>query len=238
LSSLLIFFFFIQACNTDPEDPIAPNQDDQNDLEQPKLDPIHQYFVDIAFGNEFSGGYTSVRKWSSNMKIYVPEIQYDYLNDELDRIIGELNSLLTEMQIERVLDQIDANYIIYFGGKDTYVNIYEPNAVNLVEDNWGLFYIYWNSNWSINSGSMYVDVIRTLDLGCQKHLLREELTQSLGLMNDTMDYPASIFYQQWTCGTVYANIDTELIKLLYDPNITPGMSKQVVINYLFSLQAS
>ena len=238
LSFLLFLVFFIQACNTDPEEPTGPDQDDKENAELQQLNPVHQYFMEIAFGNEFSGGYNNIRKWDIDIKVFLPATQYGYLNDELARIIEELNLILTDIQIERVLDQNEANYIIYFGDKDTYVNTYEPNAVGLVENNWGLFYIYWDSNWSIYRGSMYVDVIRTLDLDCQKHLLREELTQSLGLMNDTYDYPGSIFYQQWTCGTQYAEIDMDLVKLLYDPNITPGMSKQEVIDYLISLQAS
>ena len=233
LPILLTGILSLQACNPDPEEPLIPDLDGG-----PQLNSVHQYFIDVAFGNEFGGGYSSIRKWSSNIKLFVPETKYDYLNEELDAIIDELNSLLGEIQIERVTDVNEANYIVYFGNQNTYVNTYEPNAAGLVESNWGVFYIYWDSNWSINRGSMYVDIIRTLDLDCQKHLLREELTQSLGLMNDTFDYPGSIFYQNWTCGTNYAEIDRRLIEILYDPEILPGMLKQEVINYLIGLQTT
>ena len=62
---------------------------------------------------------------------------------------------------------------------------------------------------------MYVDIYRANDQE-QKHLLREELTQSLGLFNDSYKYPESIFYQDWTTTTEYAQIDRELIDMLYN----------------------
>ena len=63
---------------------------------------------------------------------------------------------------------------------------------------------------------MYVDLFRNSDVESYKHLLREELTQSLGLFNDSWDYPESIFYQCWTTTTEYAPIDRELIDMLYN----------------------
>ena len=49
----------------------------------------------------------------------------------------------------------------------------------------------------------------------QRHVIREEITQSLGLFNDTYDYPESIFYQGYSEQTSFASIDEEIIKLLY-----------------------
>jgi hypothetical protein len=63
---------------------------------------------------------------------------------------------------------------------------------------------------------MYVDIYRCESIEGQKHLLREELTQSLGLTNDAFDYRESIFYQKWTETTEYAPIDRKLIEMLYN----------------------
>ena len=63
---------------------------------------------------------------------------------------------------------------------------------------------------------MYIDVVRCTDLQGQKHLLREELTQSLGLKNDSYKYENSIFQQKWTEVTEYAPIDIKVIEMLYN----------------------
>ena len=191
----------------------------------PLLSKEGQYFVDVTFGNEFGSDYTNLRKWQHDINIYVPDSSFTELNAELNTIIKELDSLQTGIVIRRVADSAQSNYIVYIGNSDTYVSRYEPAAAPYVADNYGLFYIYWNDEYAITSGSMYVDVVRTTGSDCRKHLLREELTQSLGLMNDSYTYPESIFYQPWTCGDAYAPVDKLLIQYLYNPLLKAGMTQ-------------
>ena len=68
---------------------------------------------------------------------------------------------------------------------------------------------------------MYVDIFRA-DLPGQKHLLREELTQSLGLGNDSPQYIESIFQSAWTTTTSYSMLDKDVIRLLYHPEMNIG----------------
>ena len=63
---------------------------------------------------------------------------------------------------------------------------------------------------------MYVNMEGNLTMNERKHLLREELTQILGLCNDSYQFENSIFYQGWTDTTEYAEIDKELITMLYN----------------------
>jgi len=62
----------------------------------------------------------------------------------------------------------------------------------------------------------------------RSHLIREELTQSLGLMDDSYAYPDSIFYQEWTATQEYSDIDRKLIEMLYLEETRPGMSREQV----------
>jgi hypothetical protein len=74
---------------------------------------------------------------------------------------------------------------------------------------------------------MYVDIVRANAVE-QKHLLREELTQSLGLAKDSNKYPESIFYADWTTTNKYANIDRDLVRLLYHPEMAVGLTETQV----------
>ena len=74
---------------------------------------------------------------------------------------------------------------------------------------------------------MYVDIYRPDVMG-QKHLLREELTQSLGMAKDSFLYQASIFQQAWTTTEEYAEIDRDVIRLLYHPEMQVGLSESKV----------
>lgn len=172
------------------------------------------------------------------MKIYVGGTASSELLLELDKIIGEINELSTTgFMIETVIDSLDSNYYIFFGSGNSYVDIF-PSLSNLVESNWGLFTISWNGLNEINKGKMYVDIFRANETE-QKHLLREELTQSLGLGKDSPRYSDSIFQQAFfTKTTEYAQIDRDLIRLLYHPVMRIELTKNQVAVVLTDILVS
>ena len=172
-----------------------------------------EYFKKVAYGNEFNSGNTSLKKWNQDVKIYVFGDKRDYLMSELKDIVSELNGLISTINITIVSNESDANLIVLFGSAQEY-NEFESNSVGYTDQNQGLFIVYGREE--LTHATMYVDVERTSTNDGQKHLLREELTQSLGLCNDSYDYPESIFYQGWTETTEYTEIDKELIQMLYN----------------------
>ena len=172
-----------------------------------------EYFKKVAYGNEFNSGNTSLKKWNQDVKIYVFGDKRDYLMSELKDIVSELNGLISTINITIVSNESDANLIVLFGSAQEY-NEFESNSVGYTDQNQGLFLVYGREE--LTHATMYVDIERTSTNDGQKHLLREELTQSLGLCNDSYDYPESIFYQGWTETTEYAEIDKELIQMLYN----------------------
>jgi hypothetical protein len=172
-----------------------------------------RYFNKVAYGSEFDNNNTSLRKWNENVKIYVMGDKRDYLMSELRSIVGELNGLINTINITIVSNESDANLIVLFGSAQDY-NKYDSGSIGYTNHNQGLFIAYGSEE--LTYATMYVDVERTTRNDAQKHLLREELTQSLGLCNDSYDYPESIFYQGWTETTEYADIDKELIQMLYN----------------------
>lgn len=187
-------------------------------------DSILAYFQEVALNSEYgSSGGQVVRKWEGNIRMMLKGERVETLEAELDRIIAEINDLIAPLKIERVEDSALANYFVYFGPGSQYA-LLEPNAADYVANNWGLTWIYWNDTNHIYKGSLYIDIERAREEAARSHLLREELTQSLGLLNDSYRYPESIFYQGWTLTTDFAPIDREIIRLLYVPEIEAGMN--------------
>ena len=170
------------------------------------------YFNKIAKSSEYNGS-CEISRWKSDMRIFVKGEKPDYLMDELKKIVSELNEIIDPIDIVIVDDEEESNYKILFGSEEEY-NDLDHSSKEHTPNNWGLFVI--NSGKEIRRGTMYVDIYRCESIEGQKHLLREELTQSLGLTNDTYDYPQSIFYQNWTETTEYTPIDRALIDMLYN----------------------
>ncbi len=204
---------------------VAPTE--KTDLSAEQANQILDYLNEVAFGAEFGDSTQKITKWVTDIRIFISGEYPPYLDAELDKVINEINDLSESVQLSRTTSKDKANYQIYFGTGEEYAQI-EPNAKAYVDDNFGLLWVYWNANNEIYQGSMYVDIVRTGDPNAQKHLLREELTQSLGLLNDSYKYSESIFYQDWTQTTEYSEIDKHLIEVLYSKKIKPGMTKQEV----------
>jgi hypothetical protein len=182
------------------------------------------YFCEIALGLEFGAASEVTRKWKDEMRIFVGGNKTPALLEELTKIVSEVNTLATDdFNIRIVADSLEMNYYIFLGSANNYANIY-PSQADLVAKNWGLFNIFWDSSDRIYAGRMYVDIDRASDVE-EKHLLREELTQSLGLAKDSWRYPESIFQLNWTTTNAYASMDKELIRLLYHPEMETGIDK-------------
>ena len=185
------------------------------------------YFKEVALGFEFGNASAITRKWRSPMRAFVGGQANDTLHDELATIVGEINALATDgFSVEVVGDSLRSNFYVFLGTGERYGALY-PSQSALVEDNWGLFSVFWNGQNEINRGHMYVDTERS-NLDAQKHLLREEFTQSLGLARDASVYPLSIFLSDWSTTTEYADVDRDLIRLLYHPKMRIGLGEQQV----------
>ncbi len=221
--AFFIFLLFV-ACSSDDEIQV-------NDA----LGPAEEYYLEIALGSEFGGVSPIVRKWTTNMKVFLSDTVNQELQDEFEKIRYEINALSTTIQIERVPTIQESNFEIYLSGQRRYVED-KPEAAENAVNNWGLFWIYWQNGSHIYRGHMYVDIERTTQISCQKHLLREELTQALGLMRDSYDYDDSMFYQNWTCGTEYAKIDQKVIAYHLHPDMKPGMTRAQAREVLLQLK--
>ena len=55
-------------------------------------------------------------------------------------------------------------------------------------------------------------------------------------MQDSWTYQDSMFYQGWTDTTTYAEIDKVIIEMLYQSEISPGMTGPQVEEILLSLK--
>ncbi len=212
---IIIVTVFIAACSEDDEKV-------EEGLSAYDLDVI-AYFKEIALGFEFGGASEITRKWGGNMQVFVGGNPGSELLTELDDITTEINSLATDgFAVERVSDSAQSNFYVFFGEGEDYAAIY-PSQADLVENNFGLFHVNWNASNEINTGYMYVDTERA-NIAEQKHLLREELTQSLGLAKDSPMYQESIFQLAWTTTQEYAQIDEDIIRLLYHPDVSTGLN--------------
>jgi len=186
-----------------------------------------EYFAEIAFGTEF--GYVSKNPrllyWRSDVKV---QLNGKYTIDdsiEILKVIEELNKLIDPIELKLVRRRGNLN--VHFDCQASF-----QSFPHYVSGNAGFF--------SVERYAFFPKAYALIDINkkevVRKHLIREEITQILGLRKDSWLYPESIFYQGWSETTEYAEIDRQLIRLLYNCNLPYGMKKSEFVQIINNLK--
>ncbi|MGK7891823.1 MAG: DUF2927 domain-containing protein [Leptolyngbyaceae cyanobacterium] len=188
------------------------------------------YFTEVALGEEFGNASRVVRRWEEDIRIQVHDNHISRVDrDTILEVVNELNELIEESGNDRVNIEVmdagdtrQANVDVHFMPArefSRYSSSASPGTT-------GLFETLWNQENNIYLARILVS--STESAASRKHIIREELTQILGLMRDSFTHPDSIFYQNWSDTTEFSNIDEALIRMLYGQQIQPGMNQQQV----------
>lgn len=232
----MFFVLCICSCTNLDEELIVTSVEDNTyellmDFDQEHIHYVKTHLIDyfkmIALGSEYGDQFKVSKKWAEPMKIFVDGApQQDHV-DELVDIIKEINEYASDGFYIEVVDESElANYHIFFGEGNAYIDQYSAPP-ELVNSNAGLFTIYTDRNFRITHGHMFVD-LSIVSMEKQLHVLREELTQSLGLANDIDYYLNSIFYIKPSRIRSYSDLDIEVIRLLYHPQFIAGLHESNV----------
>jgi hypothetical protein len=179
------------------------------------------YFVTVALGVEFGTSEATIKKWTRDLLIEVSGDPTVEDRKTLDQVMTELNALQDQVHLGPVEGL--ANVEIIFAPEAEFSRL-EPNYQ---PTNYGFFWVNWDSEDEIYRARILIST-DGVEQGERSHLIREELTQSLGLMRDSIKYPDSIFYANRSEVSEYAPIDETLIELLYSEAIVPGMAEAEV----------
>lgn len=176
------------------------------------------YFAEIAFGAEFGSTTTVLHRWESAPTIRINGSPTPGDLEVLDTVIAEINRLVPTFDIEVVTASPSVE--IHFIPESEFTTVL-PQAP---PGNNGIVWIWWSTDQRIVESVILISTVVTEPL--RAHIIREEVTQMLGLLNDSYRYPQSIFYQPFSSVTEYLPIDRVVIELLHRPELGPGMSAE------------
>ncbi|MEO6457289.1 MAG: DUF2927 domain-containing protein [Chloroflexia bacterium] len=183
------------------------------------------YFLEVALGTEFGDSEQTIKKWADDIRIDVLGTPTEEDLQTLEDVVREINSLIDGVKME-VVEQ-NPNVELHFAAEDDFGSI-EPNYVPV---NYGFFWSNWNGNDELYKSRILISTDEITQAE-RSHLIREEVTQVLGLMNDSDRYEESIFFEDWTETSSYAEIDKSVIEMLYREDIQPGMTAKEVVEVL------
>jgi hypothetical protein len=186
-----------------------------------------EYFFETVFGAEYGDSDYAVHKWADDIRIDIKGHPTKVDLETLDEVIFELNYLIDDITLSIV--NWDGDIQMYFDAPSNFSSI-EPNYI---PGNSGFFWAWWDG-----SGNLYKARVLIATEGVtqdeRSHLIWEELTQVLGIMNDSYEYADSIFYQEWTDVQGLSDIDKAVVEILYDPRLESGMDMEEVVDILYN----
>ncbi len=183
------------------------------------------YYVEVALGSEYGNSSPVVRKWRHDIVIGIEGEPSEADLAEFDRVVAELNELRRGPRIRRAAPAVEPNVRLHFAPASSFGDI----LPEYVPGNRGFFWYWYNHRNEIIAAVVLIDNTDAISQTFRNHLIREEITQALGLAKDSPRYPGSIFYDRSTPAPVeYTPLDREVIQIHDLPGILPGMTEAQV----------
>lgn len=193
------------------------------------VDGLVRYFDTIVFGSEFGPGYANavIAKWPKDL--ITVSLERRAAPEHLAFVKAHLEALqkLTGKKFSGSKTPESADIRILFVKRDEMAAIRGPNVdAQAVLDGamqGGCYFLSWKKpERDIVKGIIVVNVER--DAEATNSCLLEELTQSLGLPNDSDMLRPSIFSDRDHL-TELSIQDQVLVRTLYDPRMTAGLPR-------------
>lgn len=193
---------------------------------------IENSFYDIALKNEYNTKQTKIRKWNQPLKVYIDhQVGDSNLHLRILKIhLSHLNQI-THLPVEYVKTKDQANLKVFIT-QSKYVNKIiateiSPKSVKQLRNAVCLANIRQNKHSEITKALVIIPVDRARMHGKLISCFVEELTQILGLPNDSKSVYPTIFSDK-NIYKLLTGLDYLLLKILYSPEVKAGMTQEEV----------
>ncbi len=183
-------------------------------------DEALSYFSEIALKSEYGGDAFEgiVRRWEEPIRF---EINGKYTQEDYAVLVHHFEALKAIDGMPDIsIVESGGNYVVHF------VPLAQMASVvpGYVEGNWGFVNLSWDERGRISRATVGIATDVTSQVQ-RDHLILEETTQGLGLLNDSPRYMDSIYQVEWTEVQSLTPMDWLLVKMLYSPVVRAGMKQ-------------
>ena len=168
-----------------------------------------EYFAELAFKSDFNNKAVKLAKWDRDIKIGLAGEYTKEDSVEIIKITNELNNIINTIDIEFVPFK-SSNLNMHFIGYDEFDNFFKNASIGTH----GFTIIKYDLMRNINRGTILIN--KGLTGKDRKSTILNEISNSLGLINDSYKYPTSAFQQFMNKNISYNEIDKKVIDLLYN----------------------
>lgn len=191
---------------------------------------IEGSFYDIVMRGEYERVRPVIRKWNKPLRIWIHSTAGDA---EQQRWLLAMHfyqiGQITNLPVEFVQHREQANVRVFFTNESEAPAIVHremsPVAVKQLDSSVCLGHIRYNRWAEITRGTVVIPVERAQREGKLTPCVVEEMTQLLGLINDSKRFYPTVF-SDLTDDELLTGLDYVLLKLLYSPELRSGMTRK------------
>ncbi len=189
---------------------------------QNRMSPIDKAnFKTIALSKDQSGSLI-IKKWVVPVRYKIYRAKEAYFSTEIDSIFAQIKTL-TGLDIAPAKNDDEVNFSVFLGGKTDFGNQI-PTVATQNFSSYGGTYYKFNGKGEIYQGIDLITVASFTDQRDVRNALRKSIIKLFGFLNPLENTPNSIFYSQSNNVVKFDSYDSVLIRLLYSPRFTPGMT--------------
>ena len=181
------------------------------------------YFLEVALGVEFAHGPRPkvIKRWPTEE---LPAIRMEIMGSPTSQDLAVIRSVVDELNAIAglpliAIDTERPNVPVRFVPRNS------MRSYSSLVPRWGaggFVSTELNNDFSIERGQVLI--ASDIPFRARKPIIREEVTQLLGLLNDSSWYSESIFNDA-NFSTEFAPIDRALIEMLYRPEMRAGLDE-------------
>ncbi len=186
-------------------------------------------FVNLTTINEFSGNRHTLFKYPNGASV-TWSIQGNYSRQSYSTTVSVFSELsqLTDLSFTEV--DGDADIDIHIAVQSDFNDIANMTVPAGQAGFFRYFYYYSQARDAFTIADAIILIDENYDQLAKDHLLREEITQSLGLSNDDYE-PDSMFYQLWSYTQEYSDSGKVMMDIMYRSGVTGGMSDSDIYDF-------
>lgn len=189
---------------------------------------IESSFYDIALRSEYERVAPVVKKWRTPLRIWVESHSGDREKQQslLEMHFSQIGDI-TDLPYRFVTRKDRANVRVVFASEQNFQAVVKremgSTAAQQASHSVCLGHIRYNKRSEITRGAVVIPVERAQRLGKLVPCMVEELTQMMGLINDSQVVSPTVF-SDITDDDLLTGLDYLLLRLLYSPQVRSGMT--------------
>ena len=198
-------------------------------LDPPAPDDLADRFKLIAFYNEVTGEETPLRRWADDVRVVLASAEGQrYVEDT--RAIAETLDRLLPQSVSVVDPGDDANVLMLISSRFTLRSTLDrmqlPSRIRatILRASCAGMMFRTDTDHPDEINAAVVTIQHTLGDTLVRRCIAQELTQILGLPNDIDDPEGTVFSSDSRRSSLSEG-DENLVRILYDPRIQPGMTR-------------